>query len=168
MSLMSRLRQPLYWHGIISAVALGILLLNALLGIWSEPRGSRAERGAYWGFLFLKGVGIQAVLILAVWEFSQTSSVTVTGGATFLAELLTTWLFIIVCSASIRWSLTDQHARCRSCLQFLQCPVHMGCVGAILLDHSGTELVCREGHGVLFVPEASSDYVQSGGWARLV
>jgi hypothetical protein len=36
-----------------------------------------------------------------------------------------------------------------------------------LFDHAGTELVCCEGHGVLYVPAASSDYVQRGGWTVL-
>jgi hypothetical protein len=61
----------------------------------------------------------------------------------------------------------DQRVRCRACLQILRYPVRIGSLGAVLFDHAGTELVCCEGHGALYVPAVSSDYVQRGGWTAL-
>ncbi len=56
------------------------------------------------------------------------------------------------------WSLADQRARCRVCLRLLCFPVRIGCPGCLLLDWSGTELLCTEGHGVLHIPHMAPSW----------
>lgn len=74
---------------------------------------------------------------------------------------------ILACGAIVWWCLADQRARCRACLRTLQCPVRIGSLGAVLFDHAGMELMCCQGHGALYLPAVSSDYVQPGGWISL-
>jgi hypothetical protein len=52
-----------------------------------------------------------------------------------------------------RWMLADQRKRCPVCLRLLANPVRIGESSHILLEWHGTELMCRRGHGMLYVPE---------------
>lgn len=165
--LVARIRQPLYSYGVLWAVTLGLLLIAACMGVVADLRRSNRIRRRYWTYFCAKAAGVPLVLLLAVWEFSGATSITLTGGSTFLAEPLLTWLFIVACGGIIWWCLADQKARCRACLQRLQYPVRVGSPGAVLFDHDGTELVCCEGHGALYLPEISSDYVQGESWTTL-
>ncbi len=62
------------------------------------------------------------------------------------------WFYIVGTMGVFFWALADQRTRCRACLRLLCFPVRMGCPGCLLLDWSGTELLCTQGHGVLHVP----------------
>ena len=52
-----------------------------------------------------------------------------------------------------RWMLADQRKRCPVCLRLLANPVGIGESSRILLEWNGTELMCRRGHGMFYVPE---------------
>lgn len=162
-----RMRQPLYSYATICGITVGVLLAAALMGIIVDLRRSGRIRKLYWGYFCAKSVVLPLVLALAIWEFSSATTITLTGGTTFAAEPLLTWLSIVVCGGMVWWCLADQRARCRACLRLLEYPVRVGSPGAVLFDHAGTELVCCEGHGALYLPEISSDYVQSEGWTAL-
>jgi hypothetical protein len=165
--LLARIRQPLYSYAALCAGTIGLLLAAACLGVIADLRRSRRIRRRYWAYFCVKSAGAPLALALAIWEFSGATSITLTGGTTFLAEPFLTWLFIVACGGTIWWCLADQKARCRRCLQRLQFPVRIGSPGAVLFDHAGTELVCCEGHGTLYLPELSSDYVQGESWTAL-
>ena len=75
------------------------------------------------------------------------------GGGPFLL-----WLYILGAMGVLFWAVADQRARCRVCLRLLAFPVRIGCPGCLLLDWSGTELFCSEGHGVLHVPHLSPSW----------
>ena len=92
----------------------------------------------YWAYFCAKSLSLPLALALVIWEFSRATSFTVTGGPTFIAEPFFVWLVI-----------------------------RIGSLGAVLFNHAGMELVCCDGHGALYVPAVSSDYVQSGGWTAL-
>ena len=68
------------------------------------------------------------------------------------------WLYILGTMGVLFWSVADQRARCRVCLRLLCMPVRVGCPGCLLLNWSGTELLCTEGHGVLHVPHLASSW----------
>jgi MacB-like periplasmic core domain len=68
------------------------------------------------------------------------------------------WLYILGAMGVLFWSFADQRARCRVCLRLLCFPVRIGCPGCLLLDWSGTELLCSEGHGVLHVPHLAASW----------
>ena len=78
------------------------------------------------------------------------------------------WLYIVATMGVFFWALADQRARCRVCLRLLCFPVRMGCPGCLLLDWSGTELLCTEGHGVLHVPHMAASWEEeSQRWIAL-
>jgi hypothetical protein len=68
------------------------------------------------------------------------------------------WLYILGTMGVLFWALADQRARCRVCLRLLAFPVRIGCPGCLLLDWSGIELFCSEGHGVLHVPHLAPSW----------
>jgi hypothetical protein len=68
------------------------------------------------------------------------------------------WLYVLGSMGVLFWAVADQRARCRVCLRLLAFPVRVGCPGCLLLDWSGTELFCSEGHGVLHVPHMAPSW----------
>jgi len=62
------------------------------------------------------------------------------------------WLYVLGTMGVVFWSVADQRARCRVCMRLMAFPVRIGSPGCLLLDWSGTELFCSEGHGLLHVP----------------
>lgn len=167
MLLLSRIRQPLYAYAVLCALAAVVLLTAAGIGIRADLRRSSRIRRRYWAYFCAKSVSLPLALALVIWEFSRATSFTITGEATFVAEPFFIWLVILALGATVWWCLADQRVRCRACVRTLQYPVRIGSLGAVLFDHAGMELVCCEGHGALYVPAVSSDYVQSGGWTGL-
>ncbi len=165
--LLARIRKPLYAYAVICMVTSALLLAAAGLGMRVDRRRLGRIRGRYWAYFCAKSVSLPLALALVIWEFSRATSFTLTGGATFVAEPFFVWLVILACGAIVWWCLADQRARCRACLRTLQYPVRIGSLGAVLFDHAGTELMCCEGHGSLYLPAVSSDYVQRGGWTAL-
>ncbi len=68
------------------------------------------------------------------------------------------WFFIAGTMAVFFWSIAEGRMRCRTCLRRLCSPVRVGSPGCLLLDWSGTELVCNEGHGVLHIPHMATSW----------
>lgn len=167
MSLVARSRQPLYAYAGICFFATALLLLGACVGMRMDRRRTGHIRRRYWAFYCAKSVSLPLALALVIWEFTRATSFNPSGGATFVAKPFFIWLVILACGGIIWWCLADQRARCRACLRRLQYPVRIGSLGAVLFDHAGMELVCCQGHGALYLPAISSDYLQRGGWIAL-
>jgi hypothetical protein len=77
------------------------------------------------------------------------------------------WLFLFLATIAVNWSLRDQFARCRTCLRRLAVQVDIGNSARSLLEITGTEFVCNEGHGTLHVPMMESSCVDSERWTYL-
>lgn len=77
------------------------------------------------------------------------------------------WFYIIGAMGVFFWAVADQRARCRVCLRFLCFPVRIGCPGCLLLEWSGTELLCTEGHGLLHVPHLAPSWDEAEHWISL-
>jgi hypothetical protein len=158
--LADRYRHPLLSPAIIAGGTSLILLCIAFAGVYIR----RGGHPRYWGYLAAKATLLPATLFFGLLEWTPANRITSTGGSEPIVELLFTWLLVLGCGAAGWWSIVDQQVRCRSCLMPLQNPIRIGFLGAILFNHAGTETVCCEGHGTLYTPETSSDYVQPGGW----
>jgi len=94
---------------------------------------------------------------------SRTSS----ANAYALANVMAVWLFLLGAHLSLTWAIRDQLGRCRVCLRGLGVRVNLGSGAAALLDQTGIELVCDEGHGALHVPVMESSCIDSEHWTYL-
>ena len=87
--------------------------------------------------------------------------------ANALANAAAVWLFLFGAHLSLRWAIRDQLGRCRVCLRGLGVRVNLGSERRILLDLTGVELVCDEGHGAFHLPVMESSSVDSEHWTYL-
>jgi len=116
-----------------------------------EPENRRAAAHRTLFFLSKAGLGLACVFLGCLeWSRSQSSVLLASrdpGSGPFLI-----WLYVLGTMGVLFWAVADQRARCRVCLRLMAFPVRIGCPGCLLLDWSGTELFCSEGHGLLHVP----------------
>ncbi len=129
----------------ISVVVIG----NMSLGEY--PRHRHCTRR--WGFLAAKIGLISVAMVLTITHvFGHLLLFEATFWAGFFA---------------LRWAFLDQRQRCPACLRLLDKPVRIGNRSRILLEWSGTELICSRGHGVLHVPESPSIWFSKQRWLEL-
>jgi hypothetical protein len=74
---------------------------------------------------------------------------------------------IFIALFGLRWALRDQRQRCPVCLRLLSNPAFVGHPSQIFLAWSGTESICRRGHGLLHVPEVSTSWFHTQRWRYL-
>ncbi len=119
-------------------------------------------------FFAAKAALALAFVFLAGLEWSRPESAVVFASQDPANGPFLMWLYILGSMGALSWSLADQRARCRVCLRLLCFPVRIGCPGCLLLDWSGTELLCTEGHGVLHVPHLAASWdEESDRWISL-
>jgi hypothetical protein len=82
------------------------------------------------------------------------------------ADVAQIFLFVIVALVGLRWAFRDQEQRCERCLCVLASPARVGRPTYNLLEWNGTEQVCKQGHGMLSVPEMESSWRQSSRWVE--
>jgi hypothetical protein len=165
--LVARIRHPLYSYDLICGLTTVLLLAVAMIGMRAGRRRSGRIRFRYWAYFCAKAIFLPLALTLIIWEFSRATTLSLTGSPAFRSEPWFAWLVILGCGAIAWWCLWDQRVRCRACVETLRYPVRIGSLGAVLFNHAGMELVCCEGHGALYLPAMSSDYVQGRGWTAL-
>ena len=83
------------------------------------------------------------------------------------ADFLQVLCFVIFALVGLRWALRDQEQRCKQCVQSLATPMRVGRPSHNLLEWNGTELNCKQGHGLLSVPEMETSWCQSSQWVDL-
>ncbi len=109
-----------------------------------------------------------ALVFLAALEWSRSQSAILYASRDPAAGPFLLWLYILGTMGVLFWALADQRARCRVCLRLLTFPVRVGCPGCLLLNWSGTELLCSEGHGLLHVPHMAPSWdEESERWIAL-
>jgi hypothetical protein len=99
-----------------------------------------------------------AIVFIAGLEWARSESSVLLASKDPASGPFLVWLYILGAMGVFFWSVADQRARCRVCLRLLCFPVRIGCPGCLLLDWSGTELLCSEGHGVLHVPHLAPSW----------
>lgn len=80
------------------------------------------------------------------------------------SELFQIILFVIFALIGLRWAFLDQEQRCKHCVHSLGSPARVGRPSHNLLEWNGTELTCKQGHGLLSVPEMETSWCQSSQW----
>jgi len=132
--------------------------------------GSRSKGRArlrWWGFFFAKSIALTATASVLLWFVMHRVLGAVAGTVYPMADEIALWAFLPAAVAALSWSIADQQKRCRVCLSRLALPVDVGRPGSVLLNFAGTEMVCVEGHGVLYVPESESNSLERDRWSRL-
>lgn len=80
------------------------------------------------------------------------------------ADLLQILFFVLFALLAVRWSFHDQEQRCKHCLCALATPARVGRPSHNLLEWTGTEQTCKQGHGRLSVPEIETSWHQYSLW----
>jgi hypothetical protein len=118
-----------------------------------------------WGFFILKtSLALLLVLIVGTEIFVGQGQATISealGGPTLI------WFYIVGCTLVLFASISDQKSRCRVCQRLLGFPIRIGCPGCLFLDWAGTEFLCPQGHGVLYVPHHVSCWEEEDRWVLL-
>jgi len=122
-----------------------------------EPANRKSAARRVFFFLSKTGLGLACVFVGCLeWSRSESSVLLASrdpGSGPFLL-----WLYVLGTMGVLFWAVADQRARCRVCLRLMAFPVRIGCPGCLLLDWSGTELFCSEGHGLLHVPHMAPSW----------
>ena len=80
------------------------------------------------------------------------------------ADLLQILFFVLFALLAVRWSFHDQEQRCKHCLCALATAARVGRPSHNLLEWTGTEQTCKQGHGRLSVPEIETSWHQYSRW----
>lgn len=116
-----------------------------------EPENRRVAAKRLLFFLSKTGLALSCVFVGCL-EWSRSESSVLLASRDPGSGPLLLWFYVLGTMGVVFWSVADQRARCRVCLRLMAFPVRIGCPGCLLLDWSGTELFCSEGHGLLHVP----------------
>jgi hypothetical protein len=143
-----------------------VALRRSITGFGQLPEGF-AGRTVWFGFLAIKSALLLAIVALCSWRIVHWTSTWVMGSTYPLADEYSIWLFLPLAIIALAWSMRDQQSRCRRCLRRLELPVEIGRAGSVLLNWAGTEMVCPEGHGVLYVPESGANSLDQDRWNKL-
>ncbi len=88
--------------------------------------------------------------------------------ACFAALPVELLLFVMMALLGLRWNLLDGESRCRHCLRLLASPQRIGRPSWNFLEYNGIEFACRDGHGLLLVPELETSWCRSSSWIAQV
>ena len=112
--------------------------------------------------LFL--VAKMVLILLLSWTLSTDLTWPIRPFLPFTALILQSLLFVVFGLFGSRWSSLDSALRCQHCLCSLASPARVGRPSWNFLEFNGTELVCKNGHGHLSVPEIETSWHQSSVW----
>jgi hypothetical protein len=134
---------------------------------FGQPSATGSNRFHWWAFFLGKAGLLLVAVYLGASVLVYKASVFLIGSVHPLADEITAWLFLPAAIAVLTWAIRDQQQRCRSCLRRLALPVNIGRTGCVLLNWSGTEMVCSEGHGVLYLPDSQANWLERDHWNSL-
>lgn len=121
----------------------------------------------WWAFFTAKSAAITASVYLLVWLMVHGILGWVGRTVYPMADEAAFWTFLPLAIAILTWCIADQQKRCRVCLRRLSMPVDVGRPGSVLLNFAGTEMVCEDGHGTLYVAESESNSLERDRWQTL-
>ncbi|MGA8596282.1 MAG: ABC transporter permease [Bryobacteraceae bacterium] len=168
MFLRDAVKTPLWLFGAALFVAVVLVVLA------HGSRWIRLDEGIHlvslkswrsWGFFCVKtALALLLVLIVGTEIFVGQGQQTISealGGPALI------WFYIVGCTLVLFASISDQKSRCRVCQRLLGFPIRIGCPGCLFLEWAGTEFLCPQGHGVLYVPHHVSCWEEEDRWVLL-
>ncbi len=171
-SLQSEMRSELASYGLFLLLALAC----SMLLVFARRRGRRllsngpvtsVQRWRWWSFFGVKTLLLLVGTCLVAAIAARYLAIVVAGSILPMAEWLSLWLVLILAVLPLSWSVHDQQQRCRVCLRRLGIPIPIGAPGHVLLNWSGTEMVCSEGHGVLYLRDSENNWLDEDRWNSL-
>ncbi len=147
-----------------AALVVGLRLASHRIG--RLPDGA-AVRTLWLGFFALKSSLLMALAALLAWGLVHWITTWTAGSSYPIADEYSIWLYLPLAIVALSWSVSDQRSRCRACLRRLEQPVEIGRTGSVLLNWAGTELVCPDGHGVLYLPDSPENALDQDRWTKL-
>lgn len=167
----SEMRRTLvsYFLFVMLAIASAVVIVYARrqgAGLGSAPMDLE-RRFRWWGFFGAKSALVLLAACLLAWTSIRALAVSLVGSVYPMADGVALWLFLILAIAPLSWSVRDQQKRCRVCLRRLGIPIRIGAPGSILFNSSGTEMVCAQGHGVLYLPDSEAKWLEGDRWNNL-
>lgn len=161
-------RQNTIWFVLLATgCAVFVVVLRRGTNSFGRLPDGLAGRIVWSGFFVAKSLLLLAIAAIASWRLVHWVSNLLVGSAYPLVDEYSIWLFLPVAIAALSWSVRDQQRRCRTCLRRLELPVDIGRTGSVLLNWAGTEMVCSEGHGVLYLPESPANALDRDRWNTL-
>ena len=148
--------------GDLGVILFSLLILPATtsmaLGEYPENRHSvrRTQRSRRWIFLAVKIALLLPAICFASFLLDSMTSVVIHADTSLASAIV-----------ALRWALIDQRRRCPVCLRLLRNPTIIGNSSHAFLEWYGTELICVEGHGFLYVPEISTSSYTTQRWQYL-
>jgi hypothetical protein len=121
----------------------------------------------WWGFFLAQSAALTASVYMFVWLMVHGLLGWVGRTVYPVADEVAFWTFLPLAVAVLTWAIADQQKRCRRCLRRLSMAVNVGRPGSVLLNFAGTEMVCEDGHGMLYVAESSSNALERDRWRTL-
>jgi hypothetical protein len=134
---------------------------------WGAPPASLAAQCRWWVFFVAKSLLLLIATCLLASLSVRWLSVHLVGSIYPMADAFALWLFLVFSVGTLSWAIHDQRKRCRVCLRRLGSPIRIGAPGYVLLNWSGTEMVCSEGHGVLYLPDSQAEWLERERWNNL-
>jgi len=159
------------WAALFLLALLSILAIKLAQFLRLRKTGPRAGMRAdfHWYLFFAAKTGL--LLLAALIASLELSHLVVSrssiSNAYPVASVAAIWCFLFGTYLALTWSIRDQFSRCRVCLRGLGLRVNLASPGRILIDLTGDELVCDEGHGMLHIPVMESGCVDSERWTYL-
>lgn len=132
-----------------------------------QPPVSFAAQCRWWAFFVAKSVLLLIATCLLASASARWFSVHLIGAIYPMVDVIALWLFLALSIGPLSWAIHDQQKRCRTCLRRLGSPIRVGAPGHVLLSWSGTEMVCSDGHGVLYLPDSHAEWVERERWNML-
>lgn len=158
----------LLWF-LLLATACAILVVAFRLwayGVGRLPNGATA-RASWWFFFTAKCSLLLALAAVTAWSAVHWFAAWALDSTYPTTDEYFIWLYLPVAIVALSWSVRDQRSRCRKCLRTLELPVEIGRTGSVLLNWSGTEMLCPVGHGVLYVPDSPENSLDQDRWSQL-
>jgi hypothetical protein len=153
---------------VLLAVGSAVLIVYARSGseVGRAPLSAR-DRVRWWSFFVAKALLLLALTGLLAWSVVRWGSIYLYGSTHPMTNAVALWVFLLFAVAPLSWAIRDQQWRCRVCLRRLGTPIQIGAPGYVLLDWSGTEMVCADGHGVLYLPDSQANWLERARWDNL-
>lgn len=158
----------LAWQGARFAVEASLIVFVSYATASVEMEQVLGTRKRFWWKARLFQATKMLLVLAATFLLSTDVCLPWRAGLPLTAELLQNMLFALFALIGLRWSFRDGDGRCKECLRLLASPTRVGRPSYNFLEWNGTELACREGHGLLSIPELETSWCRASAWISRV